>query len=248
MELLNKIALVTGASSGIGQEISARFLAEGAFVFGCGIESIASIDNDKFKYKSADLTDYNQATNVVNECVSTFGGIDILVNCAGITGVGSVETTSPTDFERQFQVNVFAVYNITKAAVPYLKNSHSASIVNISSELGVKAIPERIGYCPSKAAIVMLTKCLAIELGPIVRVNAILPALTETPMTKERFNSADNPSEFRRKMNERYIMKRIGQPNDIAEGAVFLASARSSFITGDMLAVCGGGHIYSCPV
>lgn len=247
MELHGKVALITGSSSGIGEVIAKKFLSQGASVFGCGLEESSTIKNENYEYKKADLTLFSQAQNVVEECMKRFDQLDIVVNCAGITGVGTIENTNAEEFERQFKVNVFAVYNVCKAAVPELNKSEGAAIINIASELGVKAIPERIAYCPSKAAVVMFTKCLAIECGPRIRVNGILPALTETPMTKARFEQAENPEEFRERMNSRYILKRMCQPEDIAEGALFLASQRSSYITGDMLAICGGGHIYTFP-
>ncbi|QGU94528.1 SDR family oxidoreductase [Clostridium bovifaecis] len=246
MELKGRIALVTGTSSGIGEVIAKKYLDEGAVVFGCGLDEKSNIERENYSYLKADLTSFAEAEKIVESCIKKYSKIDIVVNCAGITGVGNIENTTAEEFERQFKVNVFAVYNVCKAAIKELKKSDSAAIINIASELGVKPIPDRIAYCPSKAAVVMLTKSLAVDCGPHIRVNGILPALTETPMTKARFEQADNPEEFRRKMNSRYILKRMCRPEDIAEGALFLASNRSSYITGDMLAICGGGHIYSC--
>lgn len=242
MELEQRIAIITGASSGIGEAIAKAYLAEGAYVYGCGLEPDAQIEQEHFCYQQADVCDPAQAAAVVQGCREAFGGVDILVNCAGVTGIGTIDTTSVEEFHRQFEINVFGVYTMTKAAIDLLRQSEHAVIVNIVSELGVKCIPERVAYCPSKAAVEMLTRCLAVDCGPRVRVNGILPGLTETPMTRMRYESAADPEAEREKTRRRYVLKRMCTPEDVANGAVFLASDRASFITGDMLAVCGGGQ------
>jgi len=243
MELKGKVALITGASSGIGEIIVKSFIKEGAVVMGCGRRPKPNIaESCSFKYISGDLTKFEDTKNIAKECVNHFGRIDILVNCAGVTGVGDIENTSVEEFERQFKVNVFGVFNMCKAAMEYLKQSGDAAIINISSELGIKAVPERIAYCPAKAAVNMLTQCLAVECAPNIRVNAILPGLVETPMTKERFDKIEG---YKEAVIDRYILKKICTPEDVANAAIFFASEKSSFITGDLLTVCGGGHLHS---
>ncbi|ACL70668.1 SDR family NAD(P)-dependent oxidoreductase [Halothermothrix orenii] len=243
MKLEGKVALITGASSGIGEGIARKFLDEGARIIGCGIEDDMNLKGENTLYVKADLTDYNQARKVVEEGIAKFGQLDIVVNSAGITGVGNIETTSPAEFEKQFAVNVFGTFNTCKAAVGELKKRPGASIINIASDLGVKPIPDRIAYCPSKAAVVMFTKCMALDLGPDIRVNAIMPGLTETPMIKDRIEKADDPDQVRKEMAEMYVLKRMCTVDDIANAALFLATEDSGFITGDMLAVCGGGQL-----
>lgn len=246
MELKNRTAVVTGASSGIGKTIARFYLDEGAQVYGCGLDAGAGLSHPHFAYQQADVCDEQQAAAVVKGCEERFGGIDILVNCAGVTGIGTIDNTPVAEFRRQFEVNVFGVYTITKAAIDTLRRSEHAAVVNIVSELGVKCIPERVAYCPSKAAVEMLTRCLAVDCGPRVRVNGILPGLTETPMTRMRYEDAPDPEAEREKTRSRYVLKRMCMPEDVAHGAVFLASDRASFITGDMLAVCGGGQFITC--
>ncbi len=245
MELEGKAALVTGATSGIGFAIAHRFLDEGAYVCGCGRRKFCEIEESRFFYLRGDLTCENDTRKIAEGVLSRLGKLDILVNCAGVTGIGSVFDTSPAEFKHQFEVNVFGLYNITHELIPAILQS-KGTIINIGSELGAKAIAERIAYCPSKAAVEMLTRCLAIECGPYVRVNGILPGLTETPMTRNRFTQAKNPSEARHKAANRYVLKRLCHVEDVADAAVFLASSRSSFITGDMIAVCGGGQFTTC--
>ena len=242
MELENRVAVVTGASSGIGEVIAKFYLKEGAYVYGCGLEEQAAIVNERFHYHRANICDPAQADLVAKGCIEKFGRMDILVNCAGVTGIGTIDDTSVEEYRRQFEINVFGVYTMTKAAIDLIRQSEHAVIVNIVSELGVKCIPARVAYCPSKAAVEMLTRCLAVDCGPRVRVNGILPGLTETPMTKMRYENAPDPEAERQKTRNRYILKRMCTPEDVANGAVFLASDRASFITGDMLAVCGGGQ------
>ncbi|WP_209341490.1 SDR family oxidoreductase [Flavonifractor sp. AGMB03687] len=246
MELQDRVAIITGASSGIGEVIAQFYLKEGAYVYGCGLEPAANFSDPRFFYQQCDICDPDQTTTVVEGCVREFGKVDILVNCAGVTGLGTIDDTSVAEFRRQFEINVFGLYTMTKAAIDEVRKSEHAVIVNIVSELGVKAIPNRIAYCPSKAAVEMLTRCLAADCGPRVRVNGILPGLTETPMTKMRYEDAPDPEAERQKTRDRYVLKRMCVPEDVANGAVFLASDRSSFITGDMLAVCGGGQFITC--
>lgn len=246
MELQDRVAIVTGASSGIGAAITQFYLNEGAFVFGCGLEEKSGLNHERFTYCQANICIPQEAAAVVADCTARFGKADILVNCAGVTGIGTIDDTSIEEFRRQFEINVFGLYTMTKAAIQTIRASQHAAIINIVSELGVKAIPNRIAYCPSKAAVEMMTRCLAADCGPRVRVNGILPGLTETPMTRMRYENASDPEAEREKTRNRYVLKRMCTPEDVANGAVFLASDRSSFITGDMLAICGGGQFITC--
>ncbi|MGI6623681.1 MAG: SDR family NAD(P)-dependent oxidoreductase [Acetivibrionales bacterium] len=246
MELEGRIAIITGASSGIGAEIARFFLKEGAKVVGCGLDEKPPFSAPDYIYVPADMCRQESAKQVVDRCIQRYGRLDILVNSAGVTGIGNIHNTSVEEFKRQFEVNVFGVYIMTKAAIGEISKSEHGTVINIVSELGVKAIADRIAYCPSKAAVEMLTRCLAIECGPSVRVNGILPGLTETPMTRDRFEMAPDPDTERKKASNRYILKRLCTTEDVANAAVFLASDRSSFITGSMIAVCGGGHFTTC--
>ena len=162
MKFENKVVVVTGASSGIGEGVAKMFLEEGAKVVGCGIEPEMKIQDSNAVYVQ--------------------------------------ETTSNESFMRELSINMGGVFNMCKAAVPELKKHEGSTIVTVGSDLGVRPIPERIGYCPSKAGVIMLTKCIALEYAPAIRVNCILPGLVRTPMIEQRFQEADDPKaleEFR---------------------------------------------------
>jgi len=241
--LEGKIAFVTGASSGIGEAIASRFCEEGASVVGCGRRERASLVHGQFFYIKADISISEEATEAVKAANARFGGLDIVVNSAGITGEGRLETTDSDAFGKMFQINVGGTFNVCKASLQFLQKSPGASIINIASDLGIKAIPDRIAYCPSKAAVIMLTRCIALELAPRIRANCILPGLVDTPMIQHRFEEAKDSAALRTFMANLYPLKRLGSVEDMASAALFLASDESAFMTGTELAVCGGRQI-----
>ena len=236
MELYGKTALVSGASSGLGQAIARRFVREGAQVIGIGRRELR--ETESFRYLRCDITSEADTTALAEKLEK----VDILINCAGVTAIGSLKSTTLSQFRQQFEVNVFGLYQLTRAVLPLLEASEGGVIVNVGSELGARAREERIAYCPSKAAVEMLTRCMAMELAPRIRVNGILPGLMETPMTRDRFLNTPDPDAARAAAGEKYLLGRLCTVEDAVEAALFLASPRSAFITGDMLAVCGGGQ------
>lgn len=242
MKLENRVALITGASSGIGEGIAKKFLAEGAKVIGCGIEEKANIEDPNFIYVKGDITDLSAVENVVKIGLEKFGKIDSVVNSAGVTFLGTLETTTPEIFKKQFEINVLGTFNVCKAAIKELEKN-SGTIVNIASDLGIRPIPDRIAYCTSKAAVIMLTKSIAVEYAPKVRANAIMPGLVETPMIKSRFEESGNPEKLREEYANLYLLKRMGALEDMANAAVFLSCNDSAFITGHELPVCGGAQL-----
>lgn len=240
MKFENKVVIVTGASSGIGEGVAKCFLAEGAKVVGCGIEPSMNIQHENAVYVQADLTDYAQAEKVVAKAVETYGKVDRLICCAGVTFIGSLESTPAEKFHTEISINLFGVFHMCKAAIAELKKQPGAAIVNIASDLGLAPIPERIGYCPSKAGVIMLTKCIALEQAPAVRANCIMPGLVRTPMIESRFTEAEDPAAVEREMASIYPMARIGKIEDMTNAIMYLASDEASFVTGEVLGVCGG--------
>lgn len=243
MKFENKVVVVTGASSGIGEGVAKMFLEEGAKVVGCGIEPEMKIQDSNAVYVQADLTKFDQAENVIAKAVEAFGKVDKLVCCAGVTFIGSLETTSSESFMRELSINLGGVFNMCKAAVPELKKHEGATIVTVGSDLGVRPIPERIGYCPSKAGVIMLTKCVALEYAPAIRVNCILPGLVRTPMIEQRFQEAEDPKALEESYASLYPLHKMGKIADMANAVKFLSSDDSGFITGEIMNVCGGSLI-----
>ena len=216
MRFEDKVVIITGASSGIGEGVAKKFLEEGALVVGCGIEPEMHIQNEHAVY---------------------------VVCCAGVTFVGSLETTDYDRFMRELSINMGGVFNMCKAAVAELKKQEGSTIVTVGSDLGVRPIPERIGYCPSKAGVIMLTKCIALEYAPSIRANAILPGLVRTPMIEQRFTEAEDPAALEEAYASLYPLHKMGKVEDMANAAAFLSSDESGFMTGEIMHVCGGSLI-----
>ena len=243
MRFEDKVVIVTGASSGIGEGFARKFLDEGALVVGCGIEPEMHIESSRAIYVQANLAEFAQAQHVVEEAVKAFGRVNKLVCCAGVTFVGSLETTDYDTFMRELSINMGGVFNMCKAAISELKKQEGSTIVNVGSDLGVRPIPERIGYCPSKAGVIMLTKCIALEYAPSIRVNAILPGLVRTPMIEQRFTEAEDPKALEESYASLYPLHKMGKIEDMANAIAFLSSDESGFITGEIMQVCGGSLI-----
>lgn len=243
MKFEDKVVIISGASSGIGEGVAKKFLEEGAFVVGCGIEKEMKIESDRAIYVQADLTNPAQALHVVEEAVRVFGRVNKLVCCAGVTFIGSLESTDYDTFMRELSINLGGVFNLCRSAVPELKKQKDSTIVTVGSDLGVRPIPERIGYCPSKAGVIMLTKCIALEYAPYIRANAILPGLVRTPMIEQRFTEAADPAALEESYASLYPLHKMGKIEDMANAIAFLSSEESGFITGEIMHVCGGSLI-----
>lgn len=246
----DRVALVTGATSGIGRATALRLAEEGAKTFLTGRASaalnetaaaIAALDGQAAVH-AGDLTDARFAYELVAAVVKEYGRLDILVNAAGIIGSGSIESTDDASWSAMMAINVDAMFRLTRAAVPHLKKSRGA-IVNVSSVTGVRAFPGVLAYCVSKAAVDQFTRCVALELAEAgVRVNAVNPGVVVSQLHRRSGMDAAAYDIFLEHSKSTHPLGRVGQPEDVAAAIVFLASAQSDWITGETLSVDGGRH------
>lgn len=234
---MNKVAIVTGASSGIGKAVCERYLSEGVSVIGIDLNN-GIIENKLYNHISVNIADYQEVKKKIDGMVTD--KIDYLVNCAGITLIGNLENTSCEDFDLQIDVNLKGTFNICKACIEYMKNNRGSAIVNIASDLGVKPVADRCAYVAAKAGVIKLTEAIAIDYGPNVRANSIQPGIVDTPMVQGRFE--ENP-ELKEIYGSFYLLERIANANEIVEGVMFLTKDSSSFVTGISLPIAGGSNL-----
>ncbi|MCK4805913.1 MAG: SDR family oxidoreductase [Candidatus Pacebacteria bacterium] len=228
MKLDKKVALITGGSNGIGKAIAQRFLDEGAKVI---IFDIVKPDYDVDFYE-VDISNEEQIKKAFQEIKH----LDIVVNNAGIYFQASIEETSKEQLDKIIDVNFKGAYLISKYALPLVKKG-KGNIINISSVVGIIPDPTSPAYCSTKAALIMLTKCMAREYGiESVRVNAILPGPIDTPLLRRVLFS----EELIQKYTALNPMGRIGKPEEVANVAAFLASNEASYVTGGIYSVDGG--------
>jgi 3-oxoacyl-[acyl-carrier protein] reductase len=244
MRLEHKKALVTGASRGIGRAIADRFLAEGAEVWGLGTRAPGDLVDrsaaagGRLHWISADLGKLAELEALIDAAIKEAGGFDILVNNAGITRDNLSFRMSLEDFQTVLDVNLTAAFLTARTVGRDMIRRRSGSIINMSSVVGIHGNGGQANYAASKAGLIGLTKSLARETaGRGVRVNAIAPGYIASDMTNAI------PEEAKEKIIEHIPLKRIGQGEDVAEAALFLASDGSAYITGQVLAVDGGMFI-----
>jgi 3-oxoacyl-[acyl-carrier protein] reductase len=245
MNLLeNKNVIITGGSRGIGKAIAEKFAQHGANIaFTCikmsedSLVLAKNLENLGVKAKAyeSDASDFESALKLAENVFNDFGSIDVLVNNAGITKDNLLLRMSEEDFNDVMKVNMNSVFNNTKAVLRQMLKQKSGSIINLSSVVGVKGNAGQSNYSSSKAAIIGFTKSVALELGSRnIRCNAIAPGFIETEMT--RALQQDQINEW----VENIPLKRSGKAEDVANTSLFLASDMSSYITGQVMNVCGG--------
>jgi NAD(P)-dependent dehydrogenase (short-subunit alcohol dehydrogenase family) len=234
-------ALVTGGASGIGEQVCRVFSAAGAFV------TIADVDRDRVMALARELPlSSPMIVDVTNEAaveasLKSLDGLDILVNCAGVGHVGTIEETEADDFRRLLRINVEGLYTVTRAAMPKLLAS-KGSIVNIGSVAGLVAVKRRFAYCASKGAVVALSRQLAIDYAGRLRVNCICPGTVETPFVDgylEKFHKHEK-DKVRQELHARQPVGRMGRPDEVAYMALYLSSAEAEFVTGSVMTIDGG--------
>ena len=251
MKLLDgQRALITGAGSGIGKVMAQHFEKAGARIWICDADTnnlVQSLkENPDWNGTQCDVSDENQVDQLFEEMSDSFGGLEILVNNAGIAGpTAPVEEIDPDEWRRSVGVNLNGAFYCTRLATPLLKNSPKASIINISSVAGRLGFARRLPYASTKWAMIGFTESLAKELGPSgIRVNALLPGIVEGPRIEGVFQARAESEgvpyeEVRDRVLNNVSMKRMVSAGDVAEMAVFLCSEAGKNISGQSISVCG---------
>lgn len=244
--LAGKVAVVTGAGSGIGAETARLFDREGACVVAVGdhrenIEAVTAALEGESAAIVADVSDPQAVARMAEEALWQFGRVDVLVNNAGMIFSATVLDTEPDDWDRVFAVNARGVFLCTRALLPTMLAQGSGSIISIASVAGLVGLPRRAAYCASKGAVIAFSRQVAVEFaGSGVRANCICPGTIDTPMIARAISLAPDPAAFRAELQARQPVGRLGLPIDIAHMALFLASDESSFVTGQEFVVDGG--------
>lgn len=243
-----KVVVVTGASSGIGRATALEFTAEGASVVlvsrdQAALEDVAAQAGGPTAIVAADVTASDTPARVVAAAVERFGGLDILVNAAGIIGTASTDATPDELFDRMFAINVRAPFRLMREAFPQLK-ARGGNVVNVSSVNGLRAFAGVAVYCSSKAALDHLSRCAALDWAPHgVRVNCINPGVTVTNLHRRGGMDETRYAAFLDRAKETHPLGRPGQAEEIAAAILFVASERAGWMTGDTIAVDGGRHL-----
>jgi NAD(P)-dependent dehydrogenase (short-subunit alcohol dehydrogenase family) len=247
-ELHERVALITGATSGIGYATALRFAEAGARVAIVGrdegrlrevIREIQGRGGEALAIH-ADVTEEGAAQSITAQAVERFGALDVLVNAAGHISNGTIETTSLAAWDAMMNVNLRAVFNLMQQAVPHLAE-RLGNIVNVSSVTGLRSFPGVLAYCVSKAGLDQLTRCAALELAAKgVRVNAVNPGVVVTEIHKRGGMSEEEYAAFLERSRSTHPLGRVGRASEVAELILYLASERAAWITGATYSIDGG--------
>lgn len=238
--------IVSGGASGIGLAVARMAVARGARVALLDRDTAALAEAVRLLGEAAlalecDVSDAPAVRTAVDRAAQWLGGVDALVNSAGIDALRSLEATSDEEWARVLAVNLTGPMLVCRAALPHLRAAGGGSIVNIASGAGLRPLPNRTAYCASKAAVIMFGKSLAIETAADgIRVNAVCPGAIDTPLFRTSYENADDPERALAEIRERYALGRIAAPEEVAEAVLYLSGPGASYITGTALAVDGG--------
>jgi NAD(P)-dependent dehydrogenase (short-subunit alcohol dehydrogenase family) len=246
LRLKGKTAIITGAGSGIGQACALAFAREAARVVLVGRrrellkETAAQIQRDALVCPG-DVTKTADIRRILSQTIERFGGVQVLVNSAAVLHAGTAETLSEEEWDETFNINVRGLWLMSREVIPYMRKVGEGSIINLSSVLGLVGGRSRAAYSASKGAITTLTKSMALDLAPDqIRVNCICPGIVETELVADFIRNSPDPELAKKRRTELHPLGRFGQPSDIANTAVYLASDESTWVTGAAMPVDGG--------
>ena len=247
-KLQNKIAIVTGATSGMGAAIAKLFAAEGAKVVvngrnrDRGDQVVNRIVENKGQatFVQSDVSTEDGNARLFHESIKTYGGLDIVVANAGFLGLGSIAEISTETWHQTINTNLSSIFYLFRLAIPEMLKRGNGNLIVNGSIAAFKSFPNHPAYCASKGALVPLIKQIALDYGPKIRANLICPGPIDTPLIWDSAKAFPNPEKAVEDAAKATLLGRLGQPEDVAKTALFLASEESSFITGSAITVDGG--------
>lgn len=251
MSFAQKAVIVTGASSGIGRSAALAFAREraGVVLVGRSEPALAEVGHSISEARgravvcAADITDTESPDHIVKAATDAFGGIDILVNAAGVIATGTMENTTDDAWDAMMDINLRAPFRLMRAAASHLK-ARKGAIVNVSSVNGLRSFAGVLAYCVSKAGMDQLTRCAALEMAPLgVRVNAVNPGVTITNLHRRGGMNDAQYAAFLDRVKDTHPLGRPGQADEVASLILFLASDKASWMTGETIPIDGGRHL-----
>lgn len=250
MRLAGRRIIITGAASGIGRATAVLFRRHGAAValldrnselLRTTVQELLTTQGPALLELNADLTDGAALGRAVDHAAAQLNGLDGLVSAAGIDCLKAFPDMTYEAWQTTLDVNLSGPFRLCQAALPFMRETGRGTIVHIASGAALRPLPARTAYCAAKAGLVMFAKALAVDLAPYsIRVNAICPGIIDTPLFRQSIDAADDAQAELERVLERYLIRRVGRPEDIANAALYLSCEESAHVTGTALAVDGG--------
>jgi NAD(P)-dependent dehydrogenase (short-subunit alcohol dehydrogenase family) len=247
MRMKDRVSVITGAGSGIGLATAHRLAREGATVILADCRNATAQANElatsgaEARFVQTDVSSAAQVEKLIQETLSTFGRLDVLVNNAGVELPKTITETTEAEWDRLMEINLKGVFLCSRASIPAMRRQGGGVIVNVASELGLVGGSEIAAYCATKGGVVQLTKAMAVDhAADGIRVNCVCPGPVDTPLLEATIRGSSDPEQERRNIVEKTLIKRVGRPEEIANVILFLASSESSYMTGSVVVVDGG--------